>query len=356
MNQPVNINACGLSLQSKNPWKIASSQNTGQRRTVVVELAGNGVRAFGEALPSKLYNESADAVLLSLNEIDASKLSFANIPESMEYLGKISGLPVAARCAVNLALLDGAAKLAQCALHDFLGLKFHEGRHLTSFSIGIDTPEVIRQKALSAAAYPVLKLKLGVACDRENLAALRDAAPHKLLRLDANEGWKTRKDALQMLEWLAATDQKIQFVEQPMPRQTPPGDLLWLKERSPLPLFADESCHTAKDIPHCAECFHGVNVKLIKTGGISMAVETLLAARKAGLKTMIGCMLETSLMISAAAQLADLADYLDLDGNLLISNDPFEGVTTDGGILSFASAKEKYGLRANWRPGYEPRK
>jgi len=141
-----------------------------------------------------------------------------------------------------------------------------------------------------------------------------------------------------------------------MPRNATSKDLIWLKERSPLPLFADESCHTVRDIPHCAECFHGFNVKLIKTGGISMAVETLLAARKAGLKTMIGCMLETSLMISAAAQLADLADYLDLDGNLLITNDPFEGVTAAGGIMSFALAKEKYGLQANWRPAHEPRK
>ena len=352
----MNINACGLFLQSKNPWKIASSQNAGQRQTVVVELAKNGVRAFGEASPSKLYNESAGEVLQSLTQINASKLSFADISGSMEYLDEVPGLPVAARCAINLALLDGAAKLAQCALHDFLGLKFHEGRYLTSFSIGIDTPEIIRQKVLEATAYQVLKLKVGVARDRENLAALREAAPDKLLRLDANEGWKTKEDALRMLEWLAKTDGNIQFVEQPMPRNATSKDLIWLKERSPLPLFADESCHTVRDIPHCAECFHGINVKLIKTGGISMAVETLLAARKAGLKTMIGCMLETSLMISAAAQLADLADYLDLDGNLLITNDPFEGVTAAGGIMSFALAKEKYGLQANWRPAHEPRK
>jgi L-alanine-DL-glutamate epimerase-like enolase superfamily enzyme len=132
-----------------------------------------------------------------------------------------------------------------------------------------------------------------------------------------------------------------------MPRTTSVADLVWLKARSPLPLYADESCHTVKDIPHCSECYHGVNVKLVKTGGISMAFDTLQAARKAGLKTMIGCMIETSVLITAAAHLAELADYLDIDGNLLTTNDPFLGVTAEKGILSFASAKEKTGLRVS---------
>ena len=125
--------------------------------------------------------------------------------------------------------------------------------------------------------------------------------------------------------------------------------MIWLKERSPLPLFADESCHTVKDIPRCAECFHGVNVKLVKTGGVSMAHETLQAARQAGLKTMIGCMIETSVLISAAAHLAELADYLDLDGNILITNDPYLGVTAEKGIMSFATTKEKRGLQVTPR-------
>jgi len=170
-------------------------------------------------------------------------------------------------------------------------------------------------------------------------------SPDKPVRVDANEGWKTKEDALRMLEWLVATDDNIQFIEQPMPRDAADKDLIWLKERSPLPVFADESCHTVKDIPRCAECFHGVNVKLVKTGGASMAKETLEAARNTGLKTMIGCMIETSVLISAAAHLAELADFLDIDGNVLITNDPFAGVTAKNGILSFATAREKNGLR-----------
>jgi L-alanine-DL-glutamate epimerase-like enolase superfamily enzyme len=152
-----------------------------------------------------------------------------------------------------------------------------------------------------------------------------------------------------MLEWLVATDKNIQFVEQPMPRDTQLEDLKWLKARSPLPIFADESCHTVADIDRCAEGFHGVNVKLVKTGGVSMAYDTLQAARKSGLKTMIGCMIETSIMISAAAHLSELADHLDLDGNLLITNDPFLGVTAKEGILSYCNTVEKLGLQVNCR-------
>ena len=160
---------------------------------------------------------------------------------------------------------------ASKAIYDFLGLGFREHHHITSFSIGIDAPDIIRKKVQEAAPYPVLKLKVGDARDRENFAALRSVRPDKPVRVDANEGWKTKEEALRMLEWLVATDKNIQYVEQPMPRTTSDKDLKWLKERSPLPVFADEVCHTIKDIPHCAECFHGVNVKLVKTGGVSMA-------------------------------------------------------------------------------------
>jgi L-alanine-DL-glutamate epimerase-like enolase superfamily enzyme len=167
--------------------------------------------------------------------------------------------------------------------------------------------------------------------------------------VDANEGWKTKEHALEMIEWLAG-DKHIQYVEQPMPASTSKKDWAWLKQRSPLPIFADESYHTARDIPQVAEGFHGVNVKLVKTGGISAGFEALKAARKAGLKTMIGCMIETSILINAAAHLAELCDYLDVDGNILCTNDPYLGVTSENGVLSFASAPEKYGLRVASRP------
>lgn len=189
---------------------------------------------------------------------------------------------------------------------------------------------------------------MGSPDDAKNLGALREVAPTRRVRVDANEGWKTKEEALKKLEWLAA-DGHIEFVEQPMPATTKPADLVWLKERSPLPIMGDESCLSVKDIPHCAECYHAVNVKLVKTGGISGAYETLQAAKKAGLKRMIGCMIESSILISAAAHLAELTDYLDIDGNLLITNDPFKGPTSKNGILSFAEAVDPIGLRVQAR-------
>jgi L-alanine-DL-glutamate epimerase-like enolase superfamily enzyme len=341
-----------VELQLVNPWKIASSKDTGgsgTHKTVIVELSDSNTQAIGEAAPSSLYGESAAGTLEFLQKLDQRKLSFNDVAGSMNFLDSLAGIPLAAKCALNIALLDGAAKRAGKPLYDFLGLGFRENHHVSSFSIGIDSPDVIYKKVLEAASYPVLKLKVGAPQDKENFAALRSAAPHKAVRVDANEGWKTKEHALQMLEWLVATDKNIQFCEQPMPRDAKLEDLVWLKARSPLPVFADESCHTVKDVARCAEGFHGVNVKLVKTGGVSMAYETLSAARAAGLKTMIGCMIETSVQISAAAHLAELTDYLDIDGNILINNDPYLGVTMEKGILSFAHAKEKRGLQISPR-------
>jgi L-alanine-DL-glutamate epimerase-like enolase superfamily enzyme len=332
-------------LHLANPWKIASSNESSIHTIVVFELTDeNRTKALGEAAPASTYSETAADVLRHCGDLDASRLRFDDVSGSMEWLNSVEGLPMAARCGLNIALVDGQAKRAGKPIYDLLGLGFREEVHVSSFSIGIDTPEIVREKVAAAEEHPVLKLKVGDPRDQENLAALRSVAPKKPVRVDANEGWRTREDALKALEWLAA-DGHIQYVEQPMPRDTDPKDLVWLKERSPLPLYADESCHTVRDVPHCAECFHGVNVKLVKTGGISMAYETLRAAREVGLKTMIGCMIESSVLITAAAHLAELADHLDIDGNLLTTNDPFEGVRVEGGIVSFANAPTPTGLR-----------
>jgi L-alanine-DL-glutamate epimerase-like enolase superfamily enzyme len=336
-------------LQLANPWKIASSSGSSLHTVVLFELTDtDGVTGIGEAAPSSTYRETAAGVMQYCRQLDAQRLSFADVPGTMAWLDSLPDIPAAARCGLNLALLDGAAKRAGQPIYDYLQLGFREQQHVTSYSIGIDTPEIVGQKVAAAAEYPVLKLKVGDPRDRENFAALRAVAPHKPVRVDANEGWKTKEHALAMLE-LLAQDGHIQFVEQPMPRGTSPQDLVWLKERSPLPLYADESCHTVRDIPHCAECYHGVNVKLVKTGGISMAYDTLRAARQAGLKTMIGCMIETSVLITAAAHLAELADHLDIDGNLLTTNDPFLGATAERGLISFAHAPVKTGLRVATR-------
>jgi L-alanine-DL-glutamate epimerase-like enolase superfamily enzyme len=331
-------------------WAV-SSGGKHIARNVVVELAEkHGPRGLGEAAPSVRYGESAASVLEFLHRVDGGQLSFSAIPESMAYLERVDSGHQAAKAALNMALWDGAARAARQSVHAFLGLGFPARPPLTSYSIGIDCPETIQEKTEAAAAYPILKLKVGSNHDPENLAALRQAAPTKTVRVDANEAWTSKEQALAKIQWLAL-DPGIELIEQPMPASTPARDLAWLKERSPLPLFADESYRSAADLASCRDVFHGVNVKLTKTAGLSGAHDALVAARQAGLKTMIGCMIESSLGISAGAQLAALADYLDLDGNLLIENDPFEGVQIHAGQLAFEAAAEPWGLGVRTRRG-----
>lgn len=325
-------------------WAVAGGVAKHTHPVVFVTLTdADGVVGRGEASPSRRYHETAASGEKFLAQVDARQLSFTYLAGSMDYLEALAPGEFAAKSALNVALFDGAAQRAGQPLHEFLGLGFREGKHVTSFSIGIDRPAVIREKVLAAAEFPVLKLKVGSVHDRENFAALREAAPAKPVRVDANEAWPTKELALENIAWLAA-DGRVQFVEQPLPASASTADCAWLKARAPLPLFADESYHTAADAARCAEGFHGVNVKLCKTGGVANAVAALRAARAAGLQTMLGCMIESSLLISAAAHLSELTDFLDLDGNLLVRDDPFRGVTAAGGVMSFAAARKKTGL------------
>ena len=335
-------------LQLTHTWRVSSQSGVGQGKdfypVVLLELESGAYQGMGEGAPSSRYAESADTVEAFLRQVDPARLSFEDIPGSMNYLDSVAPGNYTAKAALNLALVDGIAKAARLAVYDYLGLGFRENRHVTSFSIGIDEADVIRKKVQNAQNYPILKIKVGGPDDEKNLRVVREVAPKKTIRVDANEAWTTKEEALRKIEWLA-TDKHIEFIEQPMPATSNPKEMAWLKERSPLPLFGDESYHHAADISRCVDCFHGVNVKLVKTGGITAGHEALRAARFAGLKTMIGCMIESSLLITAAAHLAELADHLDIDGNLLIQNDPFIGVSSKDGMLSFAQTPEALGLR-----------
>jgi L-alanine-DL-glutamate epimerase-like enolase superfamily enzyme len=345
-------------LKLSRRWTIASKLGPGGGGgsdvfgVVFVELRDvDGLWGLGESAPSNRYLEDQSSTIRFLEQVNAARLSFADVAGSMRYLESITAKDFAPKGALNIALLDGAARSAGQPVHDFLGLGFQERKHVTSFSIGIDTPDVVRQKVLEAERFPILKLKVGSPEDRQILMNLRAVAPGKSIRVDANEAWKTKEEALTQLEWLAS-DGHIQFVEQPMPASVSAQDWAWLKSRTPLPIMADESYRSAGDIAQCAECFHAVNVKLVKAGGISGAFDALRAARRAGLKTMLGCMIESSILISAAAHLAELTDYLDIDGNLLISNDPYLGATAEKGVISFAQAPEKFGLRVGKRSNH----
>ena len=329
----------------------ATSRSTASTaQVVVVALDDGSLRGWGEAAPIARYGESASSVRQFLQQVDVERLDSSDLEVSTRYIANLSPGQNAAKCALNVALFDAAAKRAGRAVYDYLQLGFREGKHVTSFTIGIATPEVIRHKVNDARAYPILKLKLGSARDRESFAAVREVAPEKRVRVDANEAWRTKEVALDNIEWLAR-DGNVELIEQPMPAATPRADLAWLKRRSPLPLFADESCHDALDVDACAEGFHGVNIKLAKTGGLSGALAALRAARSCGLQTMLGCMVESSIAISAAAQLAEVCDHLDLDGNLLIVDDPYLGVSARAGALSFETAPEPHGIRSRPRQG-----
>lgn len=341
-------------LQLTHTWSISSSVASGGRTAwdvVFAELTSkDGLRGIGEAAPSIRYHETSETVLKFLASIDPRRLSFEQVEASMAYLDEVAVDNFASKAAINLALLDGAARKAGQPVFDFLNLGFTEGRHITSFSIGMDQPEVIEEKVRAAAAFPILKLKVGGPGDDAVIRVVREVDPNKRIRLDANEAWLTKEEALAHLEALALHG-NIEFVEQPMPASTPPESWHWLRARSPLPLFADESYRRADDLSRCVDCFDGVNVKLVKTGGLTGGLEALSAARRNGLKTMLGCMVESSLLISAAAHLANLTDYLDLDGNLLISNDPYRGVRVGDGVMSFAGTEETTGLRVQAAEG-----
>lgn len=338
-----------LDLALRHSWAIATDLKSGGGKSVypvvlVTLTDADGRSGVGEASPSSQYHETHETVSAFLRRIDPRRLSFGDIEGSMAYLDTLSAADFPAKCAVNLALLDGAARAANQSVCDFIGLGFEEGRAVTSFTIGIDTPEIMGRKAAEAASMPILKMKLGSPNDRENFAAVRGAAPGKWIRVDANQAWATREEALRNIEWLAS-DGRVEFVEQPMPASASESDAAWLKARSPLPLVGDESYQSAADAETCAQRFHGINVKLVKTGGITAGKQALEAARARGLKTMLGCMIESSVLITAGAHLANLTDYLDLDGNLLITNDPYSGVRCEDGRLTFVGVETPVGLR-----------
>jgi L-alanine-DL-glutamate epimerase-like enolase superfamily enzyme len=234
----------------------------------------------------------------------------------------------AAKAAIDIALLDWVTRKVGIPLYRFLGLN-PEDTPITTFSIGIDTPEVTRQKVREAKAFPVLKVKVGLQTDEPTIEAVRSVTD-KPLRVDANEGWTDKEEAVRKINWLEA--QGVQVVEQPMPAAML-EETRWVRSRVHLPLLADEACLSAAAVPKLVDAYDGVNVKLDKCGGILEALRTIEVAKALGMKTMLGCMVSSSVSVTAAAHLSPLVDYADLDGNLLISNDPFKGVEVRNGKL-----------------------
>ncbi|MCK5853372.1 dipeptide epimerase [bacterium] len=323
-------------IQLKNKWTI-SRNSSFYKDNVIVKFEKDGIAAYGEAAPNIRYGEDADK---TIDEIE--KASFLFEEDLFQYIslkGKIDKTiknQSCAKAALDMAVMDWIAKSYKIPLFQFFGLDI---AHVppTSFSIGIDTPEIIKKKVRLADEFPVLKVKLGDKNDKEIINTIRSVT-HKPIRIDANEGWKNKESAAKKIDFLL--DKNIELIEQPL-SSSMNEEMVWLKERFNIPLIADESVMTAKDIPTLHEAFDGINIKLMKSGGILEALKMINLAQAFNLDIMLGCMIETSVAISAAAQLAPYARWIDLDGNLLINNDPFSGVTVEAGKLVYS---EKPGL------------
>lgn len=316
-------------LKLKHTWTTVMSSSD-FRDTLHLRYTRNGITAHGEGAPIVRYNESAESGRKAVESVRdlltaADPAQFDKITSAV--FSRIDG-QYAAKSAINIALMDWNGQRLGVPLYRWLGLDPKDAP-VTTFSIGIDNPETTRAKVEEAAPFPVLKIKVGLDTDEATIAAVR-AVTKKPLRVDANEGWKDKEEAVRKINWLET--QGVEFVEQPMPAAMI-EETRWVRSRVHIPIIADESCLHAGDIPKLKDAFDGINVKLDKAGGMLEAHRMIGIAKALGMKTMLGCMVSSSCTVTAAAHLSPLVDYADLDGNLLIANDPYIGVTVREGRL-----------------------
>jgi L-alanine-DL-glutamate epimerase-like enolase superfamily enzyme len=320
-----------VTLRTKTPFVIARGGSSEYRVVRVTVTASDGATGWGEAAPSKFYGETADTVVdvlpllaAALDKVDGWSL------EALEHtLARTIRFNGSARAAVSAALHDLMGKRLGVPVWKLWGLD-PAASPPSSFTIGIAPDEdTLRARVQDAAQYPVLKIKLGTKWDERIVQVVREVAPDKILRVDANAAW-TPKSALAMIPCLV--DFGVEFVEQPLQPHDLEG-LKFVRERSALPIIADESCLVASDIPRLAGVVDGINIKLAKCGGLREALAMIATARAHDMLVMAGCMIESSLGITAAAHFAPLLDCADLDGAALVSNDPYAGATIDGGVI-----------------------
>lgn len=315
-------------LQHKHVFRIARATRT-TTPVVLIRLEFKGIFGYGEASMPPLYGESHDTAIRFLQKINLGSFSDPfDIHFIMQYIDNIDTGNTAIKSAIDIALNDIAAKLNGAPLYSYLGLPKVDAV-ITSKTIGIDSPEIIKERVKAANEFKILKIKLGSEEDRLIINAVREITD-KPLYIDANQGWKDKNTALEMIKWLS--DKNVCLIEQPMPVDHL-SELAWLKQRSPLPIIGDEGIQRLKNVENAEQFYHGINVKLVKSTGLTEGLKMLNLAKEKGLKTMIGCMAETSCSIAAAFHLTSQCDYVDLDGNLGIINDPYSGIKTQDGQL-----------------------
>ena len=316
-------------LNLRHTWTTVMSSSE-YRDNLHLRYIRDGVAGLGEGAPIVRYKEDAAGARKTVESLrslleSADPWQFSKVMD--EVAARVKG-EYAAKAAIDIALLDWVTQKLGVPLYRYFGLD-PKATPVTTFSIGIDTPDMIRQKVREAEQFPVLKIKVGLSTDEEVIAAVRSVTS-KPLRVDANEGWKDKEEAVRKINWLAS--QGVEFIEQPMPAEML-EETGWVRSRVRLPIIADEACRQPADIPKLVGAYDGINVKLMKCGGIQAAKRMIELAKSLGLKTMLGCMIESSIGVTAAAHLSPLVDYADLDGNLLIANDPYDGVKVEQGKL-----------------------
>ena len=320
-------------LQLQHTFTVSSySRNT--TPGVQVEINYEGYTGYGEASMPPYLGQSVESVTEFLKKVNLKQFADPfQLEDILSYVDSLSPGDSAAKAAVDIALHDLVGKMLGAPWYKIWGYDPAKAPS-TTFTIGIDTPEVVREKTLECAdKFNILKVKVGLDTDKEMIETIRTVTDLPLA-VDANQGWRDRFKALDMIYWLR--EHGVVMVEQPMPVDRI-DDQAWLNERSPLPLFADESIQRLVDVPDMKGLFSGINIKLMKCTGLREAHKMVDLARGLGMKVMLGCMTETSCGISAAAQLSPAVDFADLDGNLLISNDIFSGVTVVDGKLTLPS-------------------
>lgn len=294
-------------------------------QNVFIELEANGIIGIGESSPNARYNESAESNSVWLSRLDFSTMTNRyDISQLIRVLNEAGSGEYAAKVAVEMAFWDWVGKSLNVPLHKLWNAPSVIGP-VSSFTIGIDTEEIIRQKVEEASPYPILKVKLGTDHDEDIIRIIRELTS-KTLWVDANEGWTSFDKAVARVKFLQ--DKKIGMIEQPMPASMA-NEIGKLKAFTSIPLMADEGFTGSESLDELAENYSGINIKLMKIGSMHKAMQTIANARKKGLKIMIGCMIETALANTAAGILSLWADYADIDGFLLLKDRPYTGFSLD---------------------------
>ena len=330
-------------LQLKHVFTLATSS----RSTTPVMLTAidyDGVTGYGEASMPPYLGETHETALAFLSQVNLEQFSSPFLIEDILHeVDKIAPGNAAAKASVDIALHDLVGKLLGHPWYQLWGYN-PDDTPMTSFTIGIDTADVIREKVKEASPYKILKVKLGRKNDKQMIETIRSVTNVPLC-VDINQGWTDRKQALDMVYWLK--EKGIVFVEQPMPKHAY-DDMAWLHDHSPLPLYADEALQRLKDVEATKGLYDGINIKLMKCTGMREAHKMANLAMALNMKVMLGCMTETSCAVSAAAQLSPICDFADLDGNLLISNDPYHGMEVINGKVTLPD-KPGIGLTVDHR-------